>query len=63
MESYIILGPPGARDQLPLDREAIKQALRTHNGSCVPDGCGPDSALRWLRALQTICRPVTCRGR
>ena len=38
-------------------------ALRTHNGIGVPDGCGPDSALRWLRALQTICRPVTCRGR
>ena len=45
-------------------RQAIaNEALRTHNGSGVPDGCGPDSALRWLGALQTICRLGSCRGR
>jgi len=41
----------------------MKVALLTHSVGGVLDGYGPDSALRWLSALQTICRLVTRRAR
>ena len=34
----------------------------THSVGVSVGGCGSDSVFRWLRALQTICRPSPANG-
>ena len=60
-------GRPGVVSGASVPEAAVDEhgnpALRTHSVGGVLDGYGPDSALRWLSALRTICGLVTRRGR